>query len=316
MIKIGAINIEVSHPKAFSEILNKGDRARYTTVFNDGFREMDEVMGFAKSNDLTVCSSLEEMADIVDIGFIHSCNWDRHLELAKPFIDKGKPVFIDKPIVGNTKDLKEYADMVNSGAVILGTSALRYCYEAQKVQKVFDEKNLPPVHSVVSVGVDEFNYAIHAVELICAIHRSRPLSCTHVSGNNRGKYPCNVYSVKFADGSTGEYIIIDGRFAMYNTIIMSDGDNQDNDFCFTVDNSLLYEAMLDCVCDYLEGGKNTLATWEETSDAIRIMLAGKASAENGDIEVGIDSPLLDNTYFDGYAFEKGYAAAASKMYLD
>ena len=60
----------------------------------------------------------------------------------------------------------------------------------------------------------------------------------------------------------------------------------------------------------LKGEPNILASSDRTEEAVRIMLAGKASLENGDIEVKLNSGLLDNTYFDGYAFETGYARAA------
>ena len=48
MIRIGVVNIDVSHPKAFSEYLKKGNRARYVAVYNEGFRGDDEVEGFIK----------------------------------------------------------------------------------------------------------------------------------------------------------------------------------------------------------------------------------------------------------------------------
>src|SRR5665647_3007628 len=105
MIRIGVINIDVSHPKAFSEYLKKDNRARYVAVYNDGFRGDDEVEAFIKNYNLEKrCSNVEELADCVDIGFIQGCNWDKHLEYAMPFIERKKPVFIDKPVVGSMVD--------------------------------------------------------------------------------------------------------------------------------------------------------------------------------------------------------------------
>ena len=61
MITIGVVNIDVSHPKAFASLLENENRARYVAVYNDGFREDDEVEGFIKKfllekryNDLSV----------------------------------------------------------------------------------------------------------------------------------------------------------------------------------------------------------------------------------------------------------------------
>ncbi|MDD4557306.1 MAG: hypothetical protein PHX89_00005, partial [bacterium] len=105
MIKIGIINIDTSHPITFAEYLKKGKRARYTAIYNDGFRSEAEVEGFISKYGLERrCSSIEELADCVDIGFVQGCNWDRHLSQAKLFLAGGKPVFIDKPIVGSLSD--------------------------------------------------------------------------------------------------------------------------------------------------------------------------------------------------------------------
>ena len=105
MFKIGVVNIDVSHPLVFSDILHSGNRARYFAVYNDGFRGDDEVEGFIRNCGLDRrCNTVEELADCCDIGFIQGVNWDKHLDYAEVFIKKVKPVFIDKPIVGNIAD--------------------------------------------------------------------------------------------------------------------------------------------------------------------------------------------------------------------
>ncbi len=138
---------DVSHPKAFSEYLNKGDRARYAAVYNDGFREDDEVEAFMKSNGMEKrYDSVSEMAKNVDIGFVQGCNWDKHLEYAKAFIEAGKPVFIDKPIVGNLKDCRELEKLAREGAVIYGSSSLRYAEEVASFAAISEEERGKIVH--------------------------------------------------------------------------------------------------------------------------------------------------------------------------
>ena len=311
MIKIGAVTIDVSHPNAFSGKLIDNDLGmRYVAVFNDGFRSRAEVEKFATERELKIYDNLDEMVDAVDIGFVHSCNWDKHLDYAMAFINKGKPVFIDKPIVGCTADLARYQALVKAGARILGTSALRYCYEVQEMRKEFEEKGIKALHTVNTVGLDDFNYAIHAVEEICAIHHpAHPVSTRHFATTVAGGQTIEHYFIKFDDGSTAEYICGSPRFGKFNTTVITSGAPLD-DKCFQVDTSKLYIAMLEQVALEMKGEPNILTTADRTEEAIRIMLAGKASLENGDIEVKVNSGLLDNTYFDGYAFETGYARAA------
>lgn len=315
MIKFGAVNIDVSHPKMFAEELMKGERGRYTAVYNDGFREEDEVKAFAEKFNLKICKTLDELVDSVDIGFIHGCNWDKHMEYANHFIKKGKTVFIDKPVVGNIEECEKLLELCRNGADIIGTSALRYCDEVLNVKKIMKEQNTHAIHVDVTVGVDEFNYAIHAVEEICGIIDEKPVSCQHVSEAKVDEEVCDTFLIKFKNGATACYHSLLNKFAMFNTIVLTANPEYNTDFCFEVDNGQIYRAMLDVVCDYMEGKENIIADMEEMVDAVKIMLAGKASKENGGIEVRLDDELLKKTCFDGNVFEKNYAAKANKIYL-
>ena len=107
IIRIGGVSIDVSHPKAFASNLEKYCmNMRYALEYDDGFRTKQELEWFKNRYGLDgIAQSIEEMAGQVDVGFIQSCNWDKHLDQAMPFIREGKPVFIDKPIVGSMKDI-------------------------------------------------------------------------------------------------------------------------------------------------------------------------------------------------------------------
>ena len=167
------------------EIMDLGAVAHLATIkgrvpflnFFDGFRTSHEIQKIEAWD----YKDLEEMVDKVDVGFVQSCNWDKHLSYAQPFIDRNKPVFIDKPIVGNLKDCRSLIELSKKGANILGTSALRYCDEVTRVQKALKEKELVPLHLDITVGVDEFNYAIHAIEAMTAIITAPPESARYIS---------------------------------------------------------------------------------------------------------------------------------------
>ncbi len=75
--------------------------------------------------------SLDELAESTDIGFIQSCNWEDHIAEALPFIERGKPVFIDKPMVGSVKDVAKIRELVANGAKIIGSSSARYAEKKQ-----------------------------------------------------------------------------------------------------------------------------------------------------------------------------------------
>lgn len=312
MIKIGVVNIDVSHPKAFADYLLKGNRAKYVAVYNDGFRGRDEVEGFYKNYNLDkICTSIEELAEYVDIGFIQGCNWDKHLEYAKPFFDRKKPVFIDKPMVGNLKDCEKLLQLAKAGNVILGCSSVRYCYEVQDFNKIDKEEKGEIINTYVTVGMDEFNYAIHAVEALGGLMGSRAESVKHVGTGTAEDQKCETYFIKFKNGKTAIYNSVIDAFMLFNFVVLTTKKS----YTFTADNTKLYGTMLDKICNHLETEKSDLASIEDIVESIKIMLAGKASKENNGIEIKLSDLDKYNVFFDGYEFEKKYAAAAKKMYL-
>lgn len=311
MIKIGVVNIDVSHPKAFAEYLMKGNRARYTAVYNDGFRGDDEVEAFIRKYNLERrCSTVEELAEIVDIGFVQGCNWDKHLQYAMPFIERNKPVFIDKPIVGKIADVKKLEELAAKGAVILGSSSIRYAEEIVKFASMPEEERGKIVNVFGTCGVDEFNYGIHIVEGIGGLIPSNAISCRFVGRGEVDGKKCETFFIRYENGCTAIYNTLHGTWSQNEVVVMTTKDTYQ--FRITSD---VYAALLDRICDYMETGRNTLAPVHKLTESIRIMLAGRISRENNGIEAKLTDIPDDDPGFDGYEFEKKYAAAASKIYL-
>src|SRR4051812_32668314 len=107
-LRIGLVDLDTSHPGTFVPILR--DMGHEVTAVYDGGTIYPE--GYAEKfagehNIPNVCHSLADMIDLVDLAIIHSCDWDIHIERARPFVEAGKAVFIDKPMAGNVKDLQQ-----------------------------------------------------------------------------------------------------------------------------------------------------------------------------------------------------------------
>lgn len=312
MIRIGCVNIDVSHPKAFSEYLLKGSRARYVAVYNDGFRGDDEVESFVKMRGLERrCKSIEELADMVDIGFVQSCNWDQHIKQIMPFLERGKPVFIDKPMAGNIADCKKLEALAASGKVILGCSSARYAQEIVE----FLAKPESEVGKILNVfgacGVDEFNYAIHIAEIFGGLLGPTAVS-TRFAGSTCVDGKTNeTFFTKFSTGATGTYCLTYGTWLPFEVVITT----TKGVFHFRIDSSRIYGALLDRICDFMETGVNKLAPVSAITNSIKAMLAGRISRANGGGEVKLSDIPSDDPGFDGTTFAKGYAAAAAKLYL-
>lgn len=312
MVRIGVVNIDVSHPKAFSEYLAQGNRARYVAVYNDGFRGDDEVESFVKSHGLEKrCSTVDELAEMVDIGFIQGCNWDKHLQYVDPFLKRNKPVFLDKPMVGSLKDCKKLLALKDRGAVILGSSSARYAYEIADFLKTPVEERGEIVNVYGTSGVDEFNYGIHIVEALGGLMGKGAVSCRFASRAEHAGQSCDTFAVKYLNGITAEYSLFEGTWQPFTLTILTTKTT----FLIKIDAAKIYGAMLDRICRFMETGENTLADLESIIESVKIMLAGRLSKLKGGETVRLDEIPDDDPGYDGDAFEKGYAAAASKIYL-
>jgi len=310
MFKIGTVNIDTSHAPSFAEILMKGDEGRYTAIYNDAFRTDEEVDKFIKDFELEKrYYDLSEMAKDIDIAFIQSCNWDNHVKQSMPFIEAGVPVFIDKPLAGNMKDVKIFEELDAQGKVILGTSALRYTYEHESFFAIPEEERGNIVHVTVMVGVDEFNYAIHAVEsMLGFIGDVNPVSTRYIGTSVSGDVPCDSYYVLFENGVSACYHICKKGWQPSTALVMTNKTS----YAYKIDTSKVYEAMLKQVCAYMAGKPNKMVSVKQMTDAIKIMLAGKKSMVNGGTTELITELKDGDPSFDGTAFEEFYAESQRK----
>lgn len=315
MIKIGVVSIDTSHPMGFAEELEKYCMdMKYEYVCPCTFRGEDEVDWFIKRFKLKgKVERIEDMVDKVDVGFIQSCNWDKHLEQAMPFIKAGKPVFLDKPVIGNLQDAKKLLELVNSGAYVIGSSSARHADEIQS----FLKKPVSERGEVVSIfgtcGVDEFNYSIHIVEIFSEIAKSKAVSARFNGyGIASDGHKVEGYTINFENGVTATYhTYIGGWRPFHLTIMTTKGSYQ-----IAIDSSKIYVSLLREIYRKLNGQHNNLSDVETLVNCCLVMLCGKKSRDEKNSELVKLEDLDESTRFDGYEFEKGYSAAASKIYKD
>jgi len=308
MIKIGVVNIDVSHPRSFAGILQKENRARYTGIYNDGFRTDEEVEEFIKDFNLEKrYNSVEELAQAVDIVFVQGCNWDKHLEYAEPVIKLGKPVFIDKPIVGNLGDCVKLENLVKEGAVILGSSSVRYAQEFVTIRKTIEESDEEIISVFGTAGVDEFNYGVHIMEGICGFLGPGADSVRFIGSTKINDNLVEQYFIRWKDGETVIYQTQSPQWQPFDVVVTTTKSIHH----FRVDSTKIYKAMLDRICDFMEKG-SPMVKISDLTETIRIYLAGKKSKENRGEEIKLTDLKTDDPGFDGAAFEKEYAAKNKK----
>jgi predicted dehydrogenase len=306
MLKIGCVNLDISHPKTLARAM-KDDQMdmAYTGVYNDGFRSDAEVDAFMRQYDVgTRYESLAAMAKDVDIAFIHDCNWDKHLAHALPFLKAGKPVFIDKPAVGNLRDCRELERLAAGGAVILGSSSVRYCDELEALKKRIAENRETVMTVFAAAGVDEFNYGIHIMEGVHGLLGAGACSASYLGTVRHENISADQYRVKWANGIQVIYQTQSNIWQPFSFTVTTDKAIHH----VVPDPKMLYPALLRRIASALAGDSAT-ASAAELAETVKIYLAGKKSRESGGREIELARLQPDDPGFDGYAFEKHYAAA-------
>ena len=104
---------------------------------------------------------------MVDGIIIARDDYEQHKELSKPFLEAGIPVFIDKPLTLDKKELNWYRQYYDKG-LLMSCSGLRYCKELEPVRIDLESfGSVPLVRTAVINGWQK--YGIHMLDATLGI---------------------------------------------------------------------------------------------------------------------------------------------------
>lgn len=302
-MKIGIVDLDTSHPQNWVP-LERQLGHEVVGVWDGGSVHPPEyVERFAEEHGIPrVFQSLDEMAAAVDCAVIHGCDWDTHVDKARPFVQAGKSVLVDKPVAGNVSDLNQFRQWSRQGARICGGSALRFCREVRAwLGRAVDDRGTP--HSAfVGCGVDPFNYGIHAYALLSALMGPGIESVRHI-----GEHVQHRIQVNWSDGRMGFLVV--GRterwLPFYATVATEREVVQ-----FQVDPNRLYGALLETALPYLarEVDKPPLP-FDHLVEPEICALAARRSWTEDDREVALTELSAADEGYDGAEFAAGYRKA-------
>ena len=104
-----------------------------------------------------ICETLEEMTEDVDAAYIADSSSPGdgadHLELARPFLEKGIPCFVDKPFAATLADAREMVRLAKrNDTVLMSASILSHTDVGKHFRSRFDEIGDPGLLIVKGVG--------------------------------------------------------------------------------------------------------------------------------------------------------------------
>ncbi len=306
-MKLGMIDLDTSHPGSWVPIIREmGHDVTCVfdggTVFPEGYAQE-----FADERDIPdVCASVEEMVGQVDAAIIHSCNWDLHVERARPFVEADVAVLIDKPMVGNVADAQTLIEWGNAGKIITGGSSFRWCFETLEfLAKPAEE--VGTIHAAFAgCGIDEFNYGSHAFANLFGLMGTGCESVRHL-----GTHVQDQFELTWSDGRRGIVTVgVTGWLPNYATVVTEKSVVQ-----FQPDTARIYRALLEHDLPILERKADPVDIHDLLEPELAA-IAGLVSKDKGGEKVELSKLSGDDVGYDGAKFGREYRDQKLPKYLE
>lgn len=297
MFKLGVIGFSEGngHPFSFSAIVNGFDdqgfgeagwpvihdylRRRPTSDFGiDGLsvshvwmpqREM--AMALARACRVgTVVESPADMLAQVDGVLIARDDWLSHMALARPFLEHGLAVFIDKPLTLSETELEWFLPYVRSGR-LMSCAGLRYAVELDPVRN--GRGDYGGIRSVrCAVTSDWDRYGVHMIDAALTLTAARPISIRRLPARSH-----QVYFLELDDGSSLLIEVHGPVGPLFNVSVVGRGKTSVHDLR---DNFSSFRRLLIDFKNMLETRQPPISP-KDVEISIRTLIAGKIATENG-----------------------------------
>jgi hypothetical protein len=307
-VRVGLAGLCTSHPRHWVPIIRQLSSEHRWEVEVFAAWDSGEVQqpGFAEQfcREMQIPCPVERLADMierVDAVILHTANWDRHVEQARPFLEAGKAVLIDKPLVGNLRDARQLLDWVATGARITGGSSLRFAPEiGEYLARPASARG--ELHAVFGgCGTDEFFYGIHAYAMLCGLMGSGVRSVEYL-GQTRQK----LLKINWNDGKAGVLIVGKaGKLPFHLTAVSTTSVEQ-----IQIDPARIYRALLEKCLPFLCGRvESPPLPFDTLVEPELAALAARTSWLSGGGEIALADLRAEAPGYDGAAFVDEYRQA-------
>lgn len=207
----------------------------------------------------------EELIGKVDAVIIATDIGSEHIRRAKPFIEAGIPLFIDKPLCDNSEDLTCFTRLFESGYPLLSSSSMRYCKETAPFHhgklREFGELRL------IEYGMPKKweTYGIHSLEAIYPITGPGFVSLVNTGSEKR-----NIIHMKHRDGYD---VLLTGIYDYGNLGGLFIGGTKRTTKIEIGDSYNSFRNQLVAFINFLRTGERPFP-WQETVELMKLVIAG------------------------------------------
>jgi predicted dehydrogenase len=292
MLSVGIVGSDNSHALAYSSLLNveqvAGDSARATCIWGaeaDRTREVADKAGIER-----IVATPEAMLDHVDVVFVEDRHGGLHAAHALPFLERGIPVFVDKPLAISLADCGRIIAAANaSGAWLTSFSSLRTCATTDALAR--QAESIGTIRVAQFAGPCDFEsvyggawfYGTHTVEIALRLVGEEVRS---VRARREGR--AAVVDVLWHDGALGTISYLgDAAYHFHATLFGKDGMASGE----VIADHGGYRTALGVVLDHLQRDVRPFDD-RQLVRPIAIMHAIEQSLTQGGAEVAIE-PLIE-----------------------
>ncbi|MBN2583367.1 MAG: Gfo/Idh/MocA family oxidoreductase [Planctomycetes bacterium] len=179
-MKLGYVGLDSSHADQLTRMVNVEPpaglpEARFTHIWGRDAERAKVVQ--EKGQVRTVCATIEEMIGQVDGVVVGARAGERHLAEARPLIEAGLPIFVDKPLTNTLADAQALLDLAEKHKVRLSSfSGLRVVPEVVEFKKKYAAIDAEKYGGAINGHGDDTNpyggwyfYAVHSIELLLEV---------------------------------------------------------------------------------------------------------------------------------------------------
>ena len=214
MKRIAILGCENSHAATFLDFIYNTDRYSDVEVVGVYSNEPAASKNLQEKFGVNILENYTDALGKIDGLIITARHGDLHYEYAKPYLDSGIPMFIDKPLTISPSDAVDFmGELKSRGTRVSGGSSLKHDFGVKTLKREREENTdgatlggfvRAPI-DLASVYGGFYFYAPHRVEVVSEVFGRFPLS---VEAKAKG----DLVSVKF----NYEEYSVDGMFTERN----------------------------------------------------------------------------------------------------
>jgi predicted dehydrogenase len=214
----------------------------------------------------------EDVIGKVDAVLVATDKGFEHVERARPFIEAGIPVFVDKPLCDNRADLAQFSKWVAEGKPLISSSCMRFAKEFVPYHRATHA--LGKLRHVSATMAKSWEaYGIHALESVYPI-----TGPGYVSVQNIGDATSNIVHLRHRDGIDVVLQVTKDMSGGFGMLTLA-GTSAGLQLKFS-DTYHAFRTQLVGFVNYLRTGEPPVP-WAETQELMRLVIAGIESREQG-----------------------------------